>query len=195
MVGLGSFSERLPVLRTFATGAGPQGGFLKLPIARRDAFHGLLLSGDGSPETLECLKQGLDEPYFEARNKATEAVTRLAQQDGPPNLEPLVDKLIENVSDSSFEVRLSSIGALGHIIADFSRVEDAWRGRRFDSHWKVRSALLRGLTTLAQRGVLTEAQAAREGNEVLRTSDGYRTVFPIKEAFNELPGRDTLEGV
>ena len=93
----------------------------------------------------------------------------------------------------AFDSRIGAILAMSEIIQEFSQMEKTIHSLRFDSHWKVRVSLFRALKRLVERGVISEEKGAIEGNEILRTSDGYRMVFPIKEAFNDLPGRSVLK--
>ena len=105
----------------------------------------------------------------------------------------LIPKLVSLTRHKAFDTRAYALIALSEIVRDFQLIQNAIIDRRYDSHWKVRQQLLNALVRLAARHIITEKQAASEGGDVLLTSDGYRMIFPIKEAFNELPGR-SLEG-
>ena len=193
MVGRGRFDERADVLVSFAT-ARDGGRYSMLPIVRRDAFRGLGWLGLRSELVLDALARGIEDPYFEARAEAVVAITTLARDAGSGDFEALVAPLLRSVSDDSFEVRQGALRALGEIVSSFDVMAVAFRSRRFDSNWQVRTAMIEALTRLAERGVIDEATAAAEGHEILRTSDGYRIVFRLKQAFNELPGRDAVSG-
>lgn len=189
MVGRGRFTERTDVLISFATGR--QGGrYRMLPITRRDAFRGLAWLGVRSGAVVDALAAGIDDPYFEARAEAVVAITALARDAEPGTFDALMVPLVRCTSDKSFEVRQGALRALGEISTSFDQVEAAFGGLRFDSNWQVRTAMIEALTRLTERGVIDAEKASQEGHEILRTSDGYRIVFRLKQAFNELPGRD-----
>ena len=189
MVGRGRFERRADVLVSFAT-ARDGGRYSMLPIVRRDAFRGLGWLGLRSQLVLDALAKGIEDPYFEARAEAVVAITALSRGAEAGTFDSLVAPLLRCVSDPSFEVRQGALRALGEIVTSFETMSDAFHGRRFDNNWQVRTAMIEALTRLAGRGVIDEATAAAEGQEILRTSDGYRIVFRLKQAFNELPGRD-----
>ena len=190
MVGYGRFSERLDVLLQFAIGQrGSQ--YLKMPITRRDAFQGIALLEVVNEAVVDGLEKGMQDPYFEARVEAIAAVARLAQIDKAP-FQKLIPQLCVLSAHKAFDTRQAALRALAELADDFQVLEKAFRERRYDVNWMVREALLRGLSRLVERDVMTPKVAAIEGNEVLRTSDGYRASFPIKEAFRDLPGREHL---
>lgn len=191
MVGYGRFTERLDVLIQFAIGQ-KNGDFLKMPITRRDAFQGLALLETVNEDVVKCLEHGINDPYFEARAEAIGAIGRLAHIERAA-FGCLVPALCALSSHNAFDTRQSALRSLAEIVDDFESLAEAYRARRYDPNWKVREAVLRGLSRLVERGVLTPKLAAIEGNEVLRTSDGYRASFPIKEAFRDLPGREHLK--
>lgn len=190
MVGYGQFVERLDVLIHFAAST-VDGQYNKLPITRRDAFQGLSLLQHVDASVLTCLKAGLNDPYFEARASALEAIASLSRVDVEAFV-PLLPQLIEASRHSAFDTRQYALRAMAEISTDFSIIQSAFRDRRYDPNWKVRESLLRGLSRLVEREIISPEIAAREGNEVLRTSDGYKASFPIKEAFRDLPGREFL---
>lgn len=189
MVGRGRFDQRADVLASFATGRSG-GRYTMLPIVRRDAFRGLGWLGLRDPLVLEALARGIEDPYFEARAEAVVAVTTLARGAEPGIFEELLGPLTRCTSDGSFEVRQGALRALGEIATSFDQVSGAFHDRRFDSNWQVRTAMIEALSRLTGRGVIDEATASVEGHSILRTSDGYRIIFRLKQAFNELPGRD-----
>ncbi len=189
MVGRGRYSERVDVLISFATGT-DGGRHRMLPIVRRDAFKGLAWLGLCSEPVREALALGITDPYFEARAEAVVAITALAREAEPGTFDALLEPLLACTSDDSFEVRMGAMRALGEIAGSFDAIADAFRGRRFDNNWQVRTAMIEALTRLTERGVIDPTMASEEGHSILRTSDGYRIVFRLKQAFNELPGRD-----
>ncbi|MEC8381462.1 MAG: glycosyltransferase [Myxococcota bacterium] len=191
MVGYGRFTERLDVLIQFAIGK-RNGGYLKMPITRRDAFQGLALLETVNENVVSCLEEGISDPYFEARAEAITAIGRLAKIDRAA-FKKLIPTLCRLSTHKAFDTRQSALRTLAEIVDDYDALAEAYRARRYDPNWKVREALLRGLTRMVDRGVLAPKLAAIEGNEVLRTSDGYRASFPIKEAFRDLPGREHLK--
>ena len=194
MVGCGGYAERIDVLISFAT-ARDGADYTQLPIVRRDAFKGLGALGVADAAVLEALTAGYLDPYFEARAEAVAATLAIAHPvDDPAAFESLLGPLVDRTTDKSFEVRVGAIRALGELTGDFDRVKEPFRRHRFDPNWKVRTALLKALTRLARRGIIDDATAGAEGGEVLRTSDGYRIMFELKQAFGELPGRDPNGG-
>jgi len=194
MIGYGKFEERLGILTAFAQQK-KNGSYLKLPITRRDAFHGIALLGVTSAEVWDALEHGIEDPYFEARAMALYALTQLSKEiEDSQHVSRFLAKLKQLSQHKDFDTRIHSIRAICEIANDFDTISKTFFDRRFDSHWKVRESLLKGLCRLVERQVIGENKAALEGDEVLRTSDGYRMTFPIKEAFQDLPGRSALKG-
>lgn len=191
MVGYGGYAERVDVLIHHAAAKRDGGDYRKMPITRRDAFTGLALLGVCNAAVADCLEAGLSDPYFEARKEAIDAVAALGKADPAP-LRRLLPALVRLSRHRAFDTRQAALRALAELAERFEDVRGAFQARRYDPNWKVREALLRGLARMVARGLLPAEEAAREGNEVLRTSDGYRASFPIKEAFRDLPGRDAL---
>ena len=66
------------------------------------------------------------------------------------------------------------------------RGREAFEGRRFDMRWQVRTAMIEAITRMAQRGVLSFDKARRQAAATLATSDGFRTHYTFKEAYNRL---------
>ena len=178
------------MLIQFAVGQ-RNGRYLKMPITRRDAFQGLALLETVNSDVVACLEQGAQDPYFEARAEAIGAIGRLAKIERAP-FQKLIPQLCVLSAHKAFDTRQAALRTLAELVDDFQALESAYRARRYDPNWKVREAVLRGLSRLVERNVITPKIAAIEGNEVLRTSDGYRASFPIKEAFRDLPGREHL---
>jgi len=194
-VGWGVFSERLPVLLAYAAGKTASGDYRELPMVRRDAFLGIGLAGDTRPEVVETLEKGLQDPYFEARSHAAGAAVRLARANGDPEgLSALTPALLGSLGDSDFETRQACVHALAEVGRDAATLLSGFRTLWYDPVWMVRQALIEAYTRLVERELISPKEAAREGNEVLRTSTGYMTQYPLKQAFNALPGRELLTG-
>ena len=187
MVGFGGFEERLPILCFMAQV--PDGRAREIwPIVRRDALHGIGLLGSCDAQVLSTLQASLADPYFEARFRAAWAVKSLAGGHRDV-LVDLVPALIQTHRHSYFEVRIEVLLALGEIASDFEPIAEALRTHRFDSNWKVRLALLTALSRLADRGIISAERAGLEGREVMLSGSGYLTHYPLKKAYNDLPGR------
>jgi UDP-N-acetylglucosamine--N-acetylmuramyl-(pentapeptide) pyrophosphoryl-undecaprenol N-acetylglucosamine transferase len=187
MVGFGGFEERLPILCFMARV--PNGQAREIwPIVRRDALHGIGLLGSCDAQVLSTLKESLSDPYFEARYRAAWAIKVLSAGHRDA-LSDLVPVLVQTHEYSYFEVRIQVLLALGEVATAFEPIAAALRAHRFDSNWKVRQALLTALSRLAERGIISEEIAGTEGREVMLSGSGYLTHYPLKKAYNDLPGR------
>ena len=188
MVGFGGFAERLPILCFMARV--PDGTRREIwPIVRRDALHGLGLLGCCDAQVIATLGASLDDPYFEARYRAAWAIRVLASEHSEA-LAVLVPELLRTHDHRYFEVRMEVLRALGEIAPSFDVVAEVFASHRFDANWKVRQSLLEALSRLTARGIITPEVASTEGREVMLSGSGYRTHYPLKQAYNELPGRD-----
>jgi len=187
MAGLSEYVDRCPLLIAFATGRDGGGKLRQWPIVRRDAFVGLGNLGVLDDDVIDALRAGLDDSYYEARFEAANAITRLSMSaDGWGKLAVLQDALQARMTDRMWEPRVACLKALAEVATSADSFVRRARALHFDPVWKVRAALFRTYQRLVQRGVLTADVARDEVSQVLLTSTGYNSEYPIKQAYNEL---------
>ena len=190
MVGYGGFTERQPILSYLARV--PSGSGREVwPIVRRDALHGIGLLGTCNPDIIRTLGASLFDPYFEASYRAAWAI-RVLGKEHAEDLAALVPQLVDTHEHPYFEVRQEVLRALGAVASSFETIQNVLAAHRFDPNWKVRQAVLECLRALAERGIIDALQAATEGREVMLSGSGYQTHYPLKQAYNQLPGRDLI---
>lgn len=187
MAGLAGHGERRSVLVAFAAGRGPDGRMREAPIVRRDAFVGLRHLADPDPTVLDALSTGIDDPYYEARRAAIDALAGLARtsRDTAP-FAPFEPALFARLADRSFEVRAAAAEALGILATDAEALVRRFRRLRFDRIWLVRASVYRALECLVHRKALSPERAREEMRQVLLTSVGNRPRYPLKEAARRL---------
>jgi UDP-N-acetylglucosamine--N-acetylmuramyl-(pentapeptide) pyrophosphoryl-undecaprenol N-acetylglucosamine transferase len=187
MAGLAGHVQRRAVLVAFAAGRRADGRRREAPIVRRDAFVGLRHLGDPDPAVLDALVAGIDDPYYEARRAAIDALAGLAKaaSDNAP-FARFETALAARLTDRSFEVRAAAVEALGVLATDAEALVRQFRRLRFDRIWIVRASIYRALECLVRRGVLSPSRAREEMRQVLLTSVGNRPRYPLKEAARRL---------
>lgn len=190
MAGLAHYRSRLPVIIYLTEPDGRKVGYRQSPIVRRDSFVGLGDLGIVNEEVIRALAHGLKDPYFEARAEAARAIAKLGRKTAAhEELFPLTDPLIDLIGDRYFEPRAASIKALAETAKTGKRMMDAYRNLYYDPTWKIRAAIFDGMARLVERGVLEAPDAELEMKQVLITSNGYTTHYPLKISYNRLVAR------
>ncbi|HOX25585.1 MAG TPA: glycosyltransferase [Candidatus Krumholzibacteria bacterium] len=180
VAGFAGYGDAAPALRRLAAS--------DLPLVRRDALKGLrglgpaALSADAR---LETLLGGLNDPYYEARVEAALTAAAGAGKLGAEARRQLTERLAQLCRDSSFEVRMAAVRALGRLADAPEPVMTALERVQFDPVWKVRGALFQAYAELADRQVISPTAAHAALDAVLITANGYLTDYEIRHRRNE----------
>lgn len=180
LAGLAGYRESAAILKQRALG--------DVPLVRRDALKGLRGLGPLAlppPEFAAVLDRGLGDSYFEARAEAALTVAICNGKFATDDRARLTRRLARLCRDHSFEVRMAAVRALGRLADAPEPTLGALAGTHFDPVWKVRSALFAAYAELAERGVITAAEAHAALDSVLITANGYLTEYQIRHRRNE----------
>jgi len=160
---------------------------------RRNAIHALRALGVCDDRVRTALIAALDDPYYEARQAALQAV--LAFADACRTDAALVAAVQARMFDRHFEV----VPIAARTYAEVATTPEAFevvRGLLDDPRWPVRAAAARACRRLFDRGVMTDAAALREA--LSRTMLAGEEVEPesplkvaLKEASEDLPGKES----
>ncbi len=190
MAGLAGHVTRRAVLVAYAAGRRPDGRLREAPIVRRDAFVGLGYLGDLDESVLDALAAGVEDPYYEARRSAIQALVALATTAGDIReraaFTRFEDALSTRLTDHSFEVRSAAAEALGLLAVDTEALVPRLRRLRLDRVWIVRASVYKALASLVRRKMLSPSRAREEMRQVLLTSVGNRPLYPLREAARRL---------
>jgi hypothetical protein len=130
----------------------------------------------------------LEDPYYEVRAKACEAVAILYNGSHQETLEEHFRKLLW--SEKKLEVKAAAILALGSISSKPDMV-DFLKKYLADSDWLMREAALHAITSMVDRGIVRDPLI--DGENILLTCPQFYPVFPLRVAFLELFRRKTAK--
>jgi len=160
------------------------------PFAKRDAFVGLckLIKSFKAPadELSEAICSGLCDPYYETRSQAAKCTSTFATSGNMTDEQRkiILEKLYHNLKDRNFEVTRDSITAIGVTAIDGTKAIESLSHCYFNKVWKTREAIFIALEKLVERGIIKPEKALEEMDKVLITSNGYLTLYELKEQFN-----------
>jgi UDP-N-acetylglucosamine--N-acetylmuramyl-(pentapeptide) pyrophosphoryl-undecaprenol N-acetylglucosamine transferase len=175
------FNERKPVslIKRLLGGDFEQVGFI-----RRNVLTALMRIGDLTPEVETAILTGLEDPYYEVRAEAAHAVAFF----GPKisSQQYFISALIKLLSDPNIDVSTSAAEALGSLGGE-SDALPALLGLWDTKFWRMRTAVLRGIHHLVERGKISnldelEAQVPK----FILTSTDFKPHFEIKFAYRRL---------
>ena len=160
MVGLLGFKEMIPELIKMLTDRTPAkflnrllgGDFVQVGFIRRNCIRSLAALKESNREVREALYMALDDPYWEVRTEAVNAIAKLFSKE---NLSDIEKKLIELLHDKKFEVILFTVESLGSIARD-KEVLKHLRKLYFHPNQKVRVMLVKTLHNLFARGIIPD---------------------------------------
>ncbi len=189
--GLARYRARAPVLLAFACGLNGRSSYRCKPIVRRDAYVGLGLLGRFDEELRDALCAGLEDPYFESRAAAAQAVGRLGRDPVCASLGSdagLTEALLPRVGDRHHEVRERAVEALGILTpaSHAAATVEAFRGVYLDRVWKVRYQVVLALGRLHARSLLGGEEVLEELSNILPTSGGFTPHFSLKKALSDV---------
>lgn len=159
------------------------GDYRQVGFIRRNAVTSLIQLDFWNANVREALLETLEDNYYEARVMAGRAVIHFREQIGEDKaFFQTLDKLS---NDSAFEVRSQAYMALGHID---TRPETYERMKRDfqDPNWRLRSAIVRSMQTLMERGQLDPTVVEKDLEQFLLTSTGFTPHFTLREHMQQL---------
>jgi len=160
LVGMLGFKEMIPELIKMLTDRTPDkflnrlfgGDFVQVGFIRRNCIRSLVALKESNRAIREALYKALDDPYWEVRAEAVNAITKLFSKE---NLSDIEKKLIELLCDKKFEVILFTVESLGLIAGDTGVLKHL-RKLYFHPNQKVRLMLVKTLHNLFDRGIIPD---------------------------------------
>ncbi len=135
------------------------GDFVQVGFIRRNAVIALSRIGIVTPEVEDALLDAFNDPYYEVRSEAAHAAARFDTQ--LTRRKDVIERLSLLIHDRDIEVASSAAMALG-VLGTESDALPVLLGMREREFWKIRSAVLRGILKLVERGKVSDLPALRE---------------------------------
>ena len=191
LVGLLEYRDKLPQLLAMLQDRTPTpwpqrlfgGDYQQVGFIRRNIIRTIVQLGVYNTDVRNALLASFDDPYYEVRLTAAQAITELAHSACPDD--EVMGRLYRLIQDASFDVVAAAITALGKV-GDASIIQTL---RKFylDTNWKIREAIIHALIELIHRDVITDYEAlVKETDDILVTCVDFQPTFPIKRTLNEL---------
>jgi UDP-N-acetylglucosamine--N-acetylmuramyl-(pentapeptide) pyrophosphoryl-undecaprenol N-acetylglucosamine transferase len=162
------------------------GDFEQVGFIRRNALAAVARLGIVTPEVEDVLAAALADPYYEARAEACRAITSLDRHLSDDGRARLIAGLANLLRDRWLEVAAAAAEALGHVggEADALPALLALKEHRF---WMVRTAGLRGLQALVERGRAGDLDRLEpEVRGFALTATDFRPEFTIRTSYARL---------
>jgi UDP-N-acetylglucosamine--N-acetylmuramyl-(pentapeptide) pyrophosphoryl-undecaprenol N-acetylglucosamine transferase len=191
LIGLLQAREKLPLVLTLLTDRRPApwykralgGDFEQVGFIRRNALTTIARLGVVTPEVEAALGAALDDPYYEVRAEAARSVAALGARISEPGRRALVVRLAGRLADAWLEVAAAAAETLGRV-GDETTALPALLALQSHRYWMVRSAGLRGLLSLVERGRAGDlADLERQIRGFVLTATDFRPEFTIKTAY------------
>jgi UDP-N-acetylglucosamine--N-acetylmuramyl-(pentapeptide) pyrophosphoryl-undecaprenol N-acetylglucosamine transferase len=178
---LALFNDRKPVsrLKRLLGGDFEQVGFI-----RRNVMTAFIRIGDLSAEVETAILAGLEDPYYEVRAEAAHAAAFF----GPKisSAECFISGLIKLLPDPNLDVSTAAAEALGKLGGE-SDALPALLGLWDTKFWKMRTAVLRGIHHLVERGQVADLdELEAQVPKFILTSTDFKPHFEIKFAYRRL---------
>jgi UDP-N-acetylglucosamine--N-acetylmuramyl-(pentapeptide) pyrophosphoryl-undecaprenol N-acetylglucosamine transferase len=175
------FNDRKPVsfLKRLLGGDFEQVGFI-----RRNLITALIRIRELSPEVETAILTGLKDPYYEVRAEAAHAAAFLGS--GLSSPKQLISELIKLLPDPNIDVSTAAAEALGKL-GDESDALPALLGLWDTKFWRMRTAVLRGIHHLVERGQVSDLDEIEALiPKFILTSTDFKPHFEIKFAYRRL---------
>jgi UDP-N-acetylglucosamine--N-acetylmuramyl-(pentapeptide) pyrophosphoryl-undecaprenol N-acetylglucosamine transferase len=159
------------------------GDFEQVGFIRRNALTTIARLGTVTPEVEDVLAAALGDPYYEARAEACRAITALDRHLSEAGRARLIAGIIRLLADRWLEVAAAAAEALGHVGGE-ADARPALLALVEHKFWLVRSAGLKGLHALVERGRagnLEELELAVRGFAL--TATDFRPEFTIRTSY------------
>jgi UDP-N-acetylglucosamine--N-acetylmuramyl-(pentapeptide) pyrophosphoryl-undecaprenol N-acetylglucosamine transferase len=178
---LALFHDRTPVsfLKRCLGGDFEQVGFI-----RRNVITALIRIGKMSPEVEKALLAGLQDPYYEVRAEASQAAAFFGHELSSP--EYFVSALLKLLADPNIDVSTAAAEALGKLGGETDALP-ALLGLWDTKLWRMRTAVLRGIHHLVERGEVVNLDKLEAIiPKFILTSTDFKPHFEIKFAYRRL---------
>jgi UDP-N-acetylglucosamine--N-acetylmuramyl-(pentapeptide) pyrophosphoryl-undecaprenol N-acetylglucosamine transferase len=191
LMGLLQATGKLPLLLAILNDRRPAawykrllgGDYEQVGFIRRNALSAIGRLGCVTPGVEEVLLAALSDPYFEARAEASRTIAALDARISDAARERLVARLTAMLRDRWVEVAAAAAETLGHV-GDESHALPVLLGLQDHRHWVVRSAGLKGLLFLVERGKAGDlADLDRQIRGYVLTATDFRPEFMIKTSY------------
>ncbi len=191
LIGLLQARDKLPLVLALLADRRPAawykrllgGDYEQVGFIRRNALTTLGRLRTMSPEVERALFEALSDPYYEARAEAARTVARLEALLSDDARGRLVARLAAMLRDRWGEVAAVAAESLGRV-GDVSTALPALLALRDERHWIVRSAGLRGVLHLIERGKAGNLDdLERDIRGYVLTATDFRPEFLIKTSY------------
>lgn len=162
------------------------GDFVQVGFIRRNALTAIARLGQCSTDVEAVLEEALTDPYYEARAEAARAVAALDRALSEDARTRLVAALIARLRDPWLEVAAAAAEALGRVGRRDTALQ-ALIDLQHHRYWMVRSAGLRALTSMVERGQAGDLdRLGREIRGFILTATDFRPEFTIRTSYGRL---------
>jgi UDP-N-acetylglucosamine--N-acetylmuramyl-(pentapeptide) pyrophosphoryl-undecaprenol N-acetylglucosamine transferase len=191
LIGLLQARDKLPLVLALLADRRPVswykrvlgGDYEQVGFIRRNALTTLGRLRTMSPEVEGALIGALSDPYYEARAEAARTIARLEALLSDDARARLLARLVALLHDRWLEVAAVAAESLGRI-GDASTALPALLALRDERQWIVRSAGLRGVLYLIERGKAGNLDTLdREIRGYVLTATDFRPEFLIKTSY------------
>ncbi|MCA9319632.1 MAG: murein biosynthesis integral membrane protein MurJ [Planctomycetes bacterium] len=157
------------------------GDYLNPGFVRRNAVHALVQLESVDEGAERAILIALDDPYFEVRSAAAQAVKVFARQFTPPSRLSAIEKLARLSKGRNFEVAMHAVEGLAAAALD-DGVLEILEGLHYHANWQVRHSVVRAYHELYRRGIVEDrGRIMRLLDDVLVTCDAFHPTFELKE--------------
>jgi UDP-N-acetylglucosamine--N-acetylmuramyl-(pentapeptide) pyrophosphoryl-undecaprenol N-acetylglucosamine transferase len=192
LIGLLHAKEKIPVLLTLFHDRKRVsllkrlfgGDFEQVGFIRRNLIVALVRLNELSPAVEKTLLLGLEDPYYEVRAESAHAAAFFSERLSFPGL--FIAYLLKLFKDRNIDVCSAAAEALGRIGGEndvLPALLQLWDSRL----WRMRTAVLRGILHMVERGKVTNLDALEtQIPKFILTSTDFRPHFEIKFAYTRL---------
>ena len=192
LLGLLGARERIPVLlamlserrrvslfkRLFG------GDFEQVGFIRRNIVIALVRLDALAPEVESALLAGFGDPYYEVRAECAKAASHFNERIAAREL--FIAGLMKSLKESNLDVGVAAAEALGRLGEEYDALP-ALLGLRDTKYWRLRSAALRGIFYLVERGRVADLKTLKaQAPQFILTSTDFKPHFEIKHVYQEL---------
>ncbi|MCU0257156.1 MAG: glycosyltransferase, partial [Vicinamibacterales bacterium] len=194
LIGLLQARDKLPLLVALLRDRRPApwykrllgGDYLQVGFIRRNALTALARLGVVTRDVESVLLDALADPYYEARAEAARTIATLDSSLSDTARGQFVGRLGALLTDRWLEVAAAAAETLGHV-GDERNALPVLMALQNHRYWLVRSAGLRGLLFLVERGRAGDlAELERHVRGFVLTATDFRPEFQIKTAYGRV---------
>jgi UDP-N-acetylglucosamine--N-acetylmuramyl-(pentapeptide) pyrophosphoryl-undecaprenol N-acetylglucosamine transferase len=160
------------------------GDFEQVGFIRRNLIIALVRINKLTPEVEKAILLGLDDPYYEVRAESAHAAAFFGERLTDPG--PFIFKLLRLLKDRNIDVcsaAAEAVGRLGGELDALPALMALWDSRL----WRMRTAVLRGILHMVERGKVTDLDAMEaQVPKFILTSTDFKPHFEIKFAYMRL---------